>query len=78
VAAALTRLQGKVRYQPVGFELLPEKFTLSELQQLYEADSGHHLGQAEFPQKGAGFWPTRTPQGNPDGRSPPAGAVVPL
>jgi ADP-ribose pyrophosphatase YjhB (NUDIX family) len=35
--AALARLQGKVRYQPIGFELLPEKFTLSQLQHLYEA-----------------------------------------
>jgi 8-oxo-dGTP diphosphatase len=34
---ALTRLRNKVRYMPVGFELLPEKFTLSELQRLYEA-----------------------------------------
>lgn len=36
LAAARDRLQGKVRYQPVGFELLPSKFTLSELQRLYE------------------------------------------
>lgn len=34
---ALQRLKGKVRYQPIGFELLNEKFTLTELQQLYEA-----------------------------------------
>lgn len=33
---ALTRLRAKVRYQPIGFELLPEKFTLTQLQQLYE------------------------------------------
>ncbi len=33
---ALERLRGKVRYQPIGFELLPEKFTLSQLQGLYE------------------------------------------
>ena len=32
-----SRLKGKVRYQPIGFELLPPKFTLSELQHLYEA-----------------------------------------
>lgn len=30
------RLRSKVRYQPVGFELLPRDFTLSQLQQLYE------------------------------------------
>ena len=33
---AQQRLQGKLRYQPVGFELLPERFTLSQLQHLYE------------------------------------------
>jgi 8-oxo-dGTP diphosphatase len=36
LATALRRLQGKVRYEPIGFELLPEKFTLSQLQHLYE------------------------------------------
>ncbi|HEY3900562.1 MAG TPA: NUDIX domain-containing protein [Chthoniobacter sp.] len=34
---ASQRLRGKVRYEPIGFELLPEKFTLSQLQHLYEA-----------------------------------------
>lgn len=34
--AALDRLRAKLRYQPIGFELLPEHFTLSQLQQLYE------------------------------------------
>lgn len=33
---ALKRLRGKVRYQPVGFELLPRKFTLTQLQRMYE------------------------------------------
>lgn len=33
---ALSRLRGKIRYQPIGFELLPEKFTLPDLQMLYE------------------------------------------
>lgn len=30
-------LKRRVRYRPVGFELLPPKFTLGELQSLYEA-----------------------------------------
>lgn len=38
--AAVDRLRAKVRYQPVGFELLPEQFTLSQLQQLYETILG--------------------------------------
>lgn len=37
LAIGLERLRGKVRYEPIGFELLPEKFTLSQLQHLYEA-----------------------------------------
>ncbi|WP_343632128.1 NUDIX domain-containing protein [Fluviicola sp.] len=37
VAMAIERLKGKVRYQPVGFELLDAKFTLTQLQLLYEA-----------------------------------------
>lgn len=36
VRKALRRLQRKCRTQPVGFELLPEKFTLPQLQNLYE------------------------------------------
>jgi len=38
--AAEKRLQAKVRYQPIGFELLPEVFTLTQLQQLYETVLG--------------------------------------
>src|SRR5712691_1996506 len=37
LSMALARLKAKVRYQPIGFELLPPKFTLSQLQHLYEA-----------------------------------------
>ncbi len=31
------RLKGKIRYQPIGFELLDEKFTMPELQRVYES-----------------------------------------
>jgi 8-oxo-dGTP diphosphatase len=48
---ALERLRGKVRYQPIGFELLPRKFTLSELQRLYEAALGHPLDKRNFRKK---------------------------
>jgi len=40
LSVAIARLRAKVRYQPIGFELLPEKFTLSQLQQLYETILG--------------------------------------
>jgi len=36
INVALNRLKGKIKYQPVGFELLPEYFTLVQLQELYE------------------------------------------
>jgi len=37
---AIDRLRAKVRYQPIGFELLPEQFTLTQLQKLYETILG--------------------------------------
>ena len=55
MAAALARLQGKVRYQPIGFELLPPKFTLSELQHLYEAILETGLDKRNFRKKVLGF-----------------------
>ncbi|TXF88889.1 NUDIX hydrolase [Neolewinella aurantiaca] len=36
IKKANERLAAKVRYQPIGFELLPAEFTLGQLQQLYE------------------------------------------
>jgi 8-oxo-dGTP diphosphatase len=36
IDVAFARLKGKVRYEPIGFELLPPKFTLTQLQHLYE------------------------------------------
>jgi 8-oxo-dGTP diphosphatase len=51
VSLALQRLRGKVRYEPIGFELLPEKFTLSELQHLYEAVLESPLDKRNFRKK---------------------------
>jgi len=48
---ALERLKGKVRYEPIGFELLPPKFTLSQLQQLYEAVLETPLDKRNFRKK---------------------------
>jgi len=45
---ALERLRGKLSYQPVGFELLPKKFTLSELQHLYELVLERELDKRNF------------------------------
>ena len=34
---ALKELRKQIHFEPIGFELLPEEFTMSELQSLYEA-----------------------------------------
>src|SRR6266581_1281512 len=52
---ALARLKGKVRYQPIGFELLPPKFTLSQLQHLYEAVLATKLDKRNFRKKVLSF-----------------------
>lgn len=49
--AAHARLRGKLRYQPIGFELLPSKFTLPQLQQLYETVLGEPLDKRNFRKK---------------------------
>ena len=55
LATGLTRLKGKVRYQPIGFELLPPKFTLSQLQHLYEAVLETELDKRNFRKKVLSF-----------------------
>ena len=51
LSVASQRLQNKVRYQPVGFELLPEKFPLRSLQKLYEIVLGRRLDKRNFRKK---------------------------
>jgi len=51
VEKAYRRLQNKIRYQPIGFELLPEKFTLSQLQQLYEVILEKPIDKRNFRKK---------------------------
>lgn len=48
---ALKRLKGKLRYEPIGFELLPKKFTLSQLQKLYEIVLERKLDRRNFRKK---------------------------
>jgi 8-oxo-dGTP diphosphatase len=51
LSVALQRLKGKVRYQPLGFELLPPKFTLTQLQRLYEKVLEKPLDKRNFRKK---------------------------
>ena len=47
-ATALGRLRGKLKYRPVVFELLPDTFTLSQLQVVVEALAGVRLHKQNF------------------------------
>lgn len=49
--ACFNRLKAKVRTRPIGFELLPEKFTLTELQLLYESILEKELDKRNFRKK---------------------------
>ncbi|MBN1911915.1 MAG: NUDIX hydrolase [Pirellulales bacterium] len=51
LAMAHERLRGKVRYQPIGFELLPPKFALRQLQHLYEVILDRPLDKRNFRKK---------------------------
>jgi 8-oxo-dGTP diphosphatase len=48
---ALTRLRYKLEYTAVGFQLLPDEFTLSELQRAYEVILGEKLDKRNFRNK---------------------------
>ncbi|NJB84963.1 8-oxo-dGTP diphosphatase [Lewinella marina] len=48
---AIAHLQQSIRNRPVGFELLPPEFTLTELQHLYEAIWGTELEKRNFRKK---------------------------
>lgn len=48
IETAIARLRGKLSYVPIGFELLDRKFTLNQLQRLYEIVIGHKLDTANF------------------------------
>lgn len=51
VERALKKLQVRARTQPIGFELLPEKFTIPQLQGLYEAIYNKPLDKRNFRRK---------------------------
>lgn len=48
---AMARLRERIHFHPVGYDLLPEKFTLKELQTLYEAILGIHFDRRNFAKK---------------------------
>lgn len=51
VDKALRRLRRKAQNQPLGFELIPQKFTIPQLQRLYEAIFGKQFDKRNFRKK---------------------------
>ena len=51
IEKALNTLREQISYKPIGLNLLPQKFTLSELQKLYEAILGRTLNRGNFYRK---------------------------
>ena len=51
VATALSRLRAKLGYTSVAYALLPEEFTLTELQRVYEVILGQELDKRNFRKK---------------------------
>lgn len=51
IAKALDHLRNEVRYQPIGFHLLPDKFTLTEFQTLYEVILDKKMDTRNFRKK---------------------------
>ena len=48
---ALEELRRKAKFQPIGFELLPEKFTIPQLQNLYESIYQRKMDSRNFRKK---------------------------
>ena len=48
---AIERIRGKLDYVPIGFQLLPPRFTLTDIQTIHEAILGHTLDKRNFRQK---------------------------
>jgi len=51
LAIAIERLRAKIRYQPIGFELLDKKFPFSDLEKLYTALLDREMNRRNFSKK---------------------------
>jgi len=51
LAMAIERLRAKIRYQPIGFELLDRKFPFSDLEKLYAAILDREIDRRNFSKK---------------------------
>lgn len=73
----LERLRNKLEYTTVGFQLLPEKFTLVELQKVYEAILGRGLDKRKFRRKISSLGIVK-PLREWQHRGPEASAILPV
>ena len=48
IMQALKKIRQKVKTEPIGFRLLPQLFTLTQLQRLYEAVYGNEIDKRNF------------------------------
>lgn len=55
LSAALDRVRQQLRYQPIGYNLLPPKFTMPELQKLYETFFDKKLDRRNFQRRMLGY-----------------------
>jgi 8-oxo-dGTP diphosphatase len=51
INVAIKRLQGKIKYEPVGFELLEKEFPFSDLEKLYQAVLDQDIDRRNFKKK---------------------------
>lgn len=51
IAKTVSRIRGKLEYVPIGFELLPERFTLRQIQEVHETILGRKLNKDAFRRK---------------------------
>ena len=51
IRAALEAMRHHLNYQPIGYNLLPESFTMKSLQSIYETILGRKLERSNFNRK---------------------------
>lgn len=77
VAKALERLRAKLEYTNIVYSLLPQRFTLTQLQSTYETILGHRLDKRNFRKKVLGLGLVRKTAGTQrDGAHRPAALYV--
>ncbi len=74
LTVAIDRLRAKIRYQPIGFELLDKKFPFSDLEKLYMALLDKEINRRNFSKKilSFGFLEETGELSRPEGKGRPS------